>query len=368
MEDYKILLVDRDPHSLNEIGNFLDSEDYLATKASSAEEAIEMLNKKNFDLVVTDNLSILKKVKELKPEMMVMILTSDYDVTLAIDALRLGADDYLLKPFAKAELLKNVTYCLEKLELRRRNSKSNEQILDILKTMTHDIRNPLISMSATLKLLNRGYYGNMDSGVADRLKHLLTKTISLIGISEDYLCRTFSIDDDLDIGGEALDLHQDIIDPVLDEFSSELQDHQIRIDKRLASIPNHPIAIKGSKIGLKAVFRNLLQNAIKYGDKDYSITIGIEDNGSSYRLNVYNNGNPIPEEKRDRLFTKFAYIGNGNNGNGSTKGLGLGLYLTKKIIQKHGGDIWYEAEENGSNFVFTLPREEQTVRSGEFGV
>jgi signal transduction histidine kinase len=44
-------------------------------------------------------------------------------------------------------------------------------------------------------------------------------------------------------------------------------------------------------------------------------------------------------------------------GNGNSDGLGLGLYLTREIIRKHGGDIWYEAKEHGSNFVFTLPRE-----------
>jgi signal transduction histidine kinase len=47
-------------------------------------------------------------------------------------------------------------------------------------------------------------------------------------------------------------------------------------------------------------------------------------------------------------------FGNNGNGVGSNNGLGLGLYLTKRIIQKHGGEIWYEAKEDGSNFVFTL--------------
>jgi signal transduction histidine kinase len=72
-------------------------------------------------------------------------------------------------------------------------------------------------------------------------------------------------------------------------------------------------------------------------------------------LNVFNSGKPIPEDHRDKLFTKFMRFGNNGNGNGILDGMWLGLYLIKTIIQKHGGDIWYEAKENGSNFVFTLP-------------
>lgn len=63
----------------------------------------------------------------------------------------------------------------------------NEKIMNTLRIMSHDIREPLVSMSATLKLLSRGYYGKMDEGVANNLKELLSKTVGLIGITEEYL-------------------------------------------------------------------------------------------------------------------------------------------------------------------------------------
>ena len=63
----------------------------------------------------------------------------------------------------------------------------NEKIMNMLKIMSHDIRGSLISISATLKLLSRGYYGKMDEGVANNLKDLLSKTVGLIGITEEYL-------------------------------------------------------------------------------------------------------------------------------------------------------------------------------------
>ncbi len=363
MRDYNILLVDQDHDNLQEMVRFLEHNSYLVIVAAEGQEAIRRLSEKHFDLVITelhmdpwDGLTLLKKAKEINPEIMVIIFTCDYDLNFPIDALRLGADDYLFKPFAKAEFLRGVNRCLDKLEARRRNSHSiDEQILNMLKVMSHDIRGPLVSMSAILKLLNRGYYGKMDEGVANSLNGLLSNTIALIGIVEEYLGRTLSIDGDLEIEEEVLDLMQDIINPVLNELSSDLKDYRILIDNHLCATSTHPVSVKGNKILMKTVLRNLLKNAIKYGDKKGQIIIGVEECGPSYRLNVYNNGRPIPKEYHDKLFKKFVRIGKNGNGNGISDGMGFGLYLTKTILQKHGGDIWYEPKEDGSNFVFTLP-------------
>ena len=62
-----------------------------------------------------------------------------------------------------------------------------------------------------------------------------------------------------------LDLKKDIIEPVLEEFFSEIKDRHIQIENRIGAISSR-IFVKGSKIWLKAIFRNLLRNAIKYGD------------------------------------------------------------------------------------------------------
>jgi signal transduction histidine kinase len=240
-------------------------------------------------------------------------------------------------------------------QLEPRGDRLNLEILNMLKIMSHDIRGSLVSISATLKLLIRGYYGKMDDAVANSLKELLSKTISLVGITEEYLGRTFCVEGDLESEDELLNLMKDVINPVLDELSAELKEHPIWMDHCSDAMSNKGIPIKASRIGLKAVFRNLLRNAIKHGGKGCTITLGFEDHGGSYRLNVYNSGKPVPEEYRDKLFSKFMRYGNNGIGNGGTHGMGLGLYLTKKIIEKHGGAIWYEAEENGSNFIFTLP-------------
>jgi K+-sensing histidine kinase KdpD len=71
---------------------------------------------------------------------------------------------------------------------------------------------------------------------------------------------------------------------------------------------------------------------------------------------VFNSGKPIPERWRDNLFTKVSHPVR-NNGSHNAHGMGIGLYLIKRIIQKLGGNIRYEAKKHGSNFVLTLPIE-----------
>jgi len=243
----------------------------------------------------------------------------------------------------------------ELCESERRIRELNENILNMLMIMSHDIRGPLVSMAATLKLLLRGSFGRMDESVWHTVEDLLARVRNQIGIAEDCLGKAHSFEVTQHVERNAIDLRQDIIDPVLDEVSSEIEQQQILIDNRLGAIPAGRIPIGVNMIWLKTVFRNLFKNAIKYGGKGCKIAFGFEDHGSFYRLNVYNSGNPIPEEYRDRLFTKFTHIDDGAE---KKDGFGMGLYLIREIIRKHEGDIWYEARKDGSDFILILAKEQ----------
>ena len=137
MRKYSILLVDDDPIITAGTGSDLEENGYEVTTANSGEEAIELLNKSSFDLVITDlvmtpinGFGVLKKSKEMNLEMMVIILTGFGDMTSAIDALRLDADDYMLKPCEPEEMYFRVSRCLETLEFKRK-IKIYEEILAV---------------------------------------------------------------------------------------------------------------------------------------------------------------------------------------------------------------------------------------------
>ncbi len=137
MRPSHILLVDDDPFILTGIGKNLETEGYNVTTADSGEKAYRLLEESNFDLVITDlvmekvdGIQVLQKAKQLYSDIMVIILTGYGDMSSAIDALRLKADDYILKPCEPEEIKFRVAKCLEHLELSRK-LKIYEDILPI---------------------------------------------------------------------------------------------------------------------------------------------------------------------------------------------------------------------------------------------
>lgn len=230
----------------------------------------------------------------------------------------------------------------------------NEHILNMVMVMSHDIRGPIVAIGSILKLMIRGVYGKLGESPAGAVKDLLSRCTRLLGTAEDYLGKASVVGGLMQVECEALDLRQDIIDVVLDELADDIVGHGIAIDNRPGAIPAGCIDVSANKIWLKAVYRNLFSNAIKYGGRGCTISFGFESHESHYRLNVYNSGRPIAEEDSHKLFAGF---GRSRTLNGSSsQGLGLGLHFIKKIILAHGGAIWYEAKADGSNFVFTLPK------------
>ncbi len=229
----------------------------------------------------------------------------------------------------------------------------NQDILNMLMIMSHDIRGPLVSIGATLKLLMRGSFGRMDESVWNTVADLMARVRNLTGIVEDCLESANSFDGALRKNRETIDLRENIIDAVLEELSNEIEERGIVIDSSLGAIPGGSISIGVDMIWLKAVFRNLFKNAVKYGGRGCKIAFGFEDHGSFYRLNVYNSGSPVPEHYRDRLFTKFAHMDDGAE---KKDGFGMGLYLIREIIRKHEGDMWYEPRQGGSDFIIILPK------------
>lgn len=124
-----IMLVDDEDIILNTVGKDLEEAGYQVTTVDNGEEAITLLERGHFDLVLTDlvmegvdGIQVLKETKKILPETCVILLTGFGDLHSAIEALRLGADDYLLKPTDLDELLIRIKNSLDKQEMKKRIS------------------------------------------------------------------------------------------------------------------------------------------------------------------------------------------------------------------------------------------------------
>jgi signal transduction histidine kinase len=246
--------------------------------------------------------------------------------------------------------------------IRLKIKKEKEELYSMMKILSHDIRSPLVSMGAALTLVNKGSYGSLDKGVSSELDRLIGIVTHTTGILEDFMARASSLDGTLDISGEILNIREDIAYPVIMELKKRIQEKGIILfNHGYSSGDEGDTLTTGNRFLLKAVFRNLFNNAIKYGGKGCKISYSINKHGSFHRITFFNSGEPVPEKDRHKLFEKFRSINRVPNKMNDS--MGLGLYLVKDIIQRHGGRIWYEACEKGSKFIFTLPRlEENGIR------
>jgi PAS domain S-box-containing protein len=242
---------------------------------------------------------------------------------------------------SKGEIVGIVGVCREVTDRVERE----KHILDMISIATHDIRAPLTSIGSIIKLLIRGTFGLIDESVKVTLLDISARISRLEKLLNEYLCKSSVMNVKMPVK-ELFDLRQDIIDPILDEFSSEIEENKIRIDSRLGAIPSNRIIIKANAQWIKIVYRNLIRNAIKYAVSGY-IAFGFEDKGDHYRLNVFNSGPPVPEQKRAEIFAKFE----------SKDSTGLGLAISRDLIIKHGGNMWYENTfDSHPNFIFTIPK------------
>jgi len=361
MEEQQILILEGRTHNFPAIKRVLEYKNYRVEQASTPEDAIEALVTRNFSLILADadadGIEIIKRAKKFDPAIKgILLVDRNPCQVLPAEAFEIDIDDYLVMPCRVMEFQRRVSQCLEGRKLEKhgggRGELLNESAMTELMSLFHDIRGSLVSTTALLKLLIKGTYGKMNDGVADKLGKAKTRIEKVIAMTEEYLHKILAGRDDEEITQELLDLRRDVINPVLDELADEIGSLEITIDNRTDCLPAAKF-VKGDKFWLKSVFRNLIGNAIKYGGRGCHILIDLEDRGFTYRLHVANSGRPIPEEYRHLLFEKL-FTGIGQDQKKKT-GLGLGLYLSRDIVKKHGGDLWYEPKHGNTDFVVALP-------------
>jgi len=235
----------------------------------------------------------------------------------------------------------------------------NDHILTMLKSASHDFQSPLIAIGAELKLLLRGYYDPERKPPAEGIKNCINDVLKRITVLSERL-RQYLLKSAVMGGGfpnsTIFDLRNDVIIPVIESLSEEIESQEIWIDNSFGGVPSDEITIEADKTWLEIIYRNLLTNAIRFAGKDLDpsgnkmIALGLERTSyggkNFYKLNVYNTGPPVPDELKEKIFNQFESDG----------GTGIGLPICRNLARKHGGEMWYETALDGHpNFVFTIP-------------
>jgi signal transduction histidine kinase len=253
-------------------------------------------------------------------------------------------------------ILKLATALYEReVELEKANThlkRINSHYMEVLGFVTHEIKNHLGMMLGSSYNLSSGELGELNERQRDMLDILLRNGERLNVMIKDYLDLSRIERGELQVRKEQLPLRKRIVEPVLAELRAQLETNKMYVE---LDIPI-TLEVMADPDLLEVVMENLLHNAIKYGRKEGKIRVVAESLPNGRTVYVWNEGAGIPREKAERLFTKFGRLGGEASKN--IRGTGLGLFVTREIIQKHGGEIKAESEEGKwVSFIFTLPRE-----------
>ena len=350
----KILIIDDENIILKSCMRILGNENYEIDTAYSGDEGLRLTNDKDYDIVITDikmpglsGMEVLASLRKNKPEVTVIIFTGFATVENTREALKMGAFDYIPKPFTKEELQSVVQNAI-----KARKDNSDAGMLDIMAIVSHEMKSPISAVYTTAETLYRGYFGNLGPEQQKTVEKILRNCQYLEDIIRNYIDLSQMDLDNLESFTKKIDLVKDVIQPVLDipECRENLKKMPI-----VADIKANP-HINGDPNLLKIVITNLVNNAIKYGVPETPVTVRVEENAAGYVVSVQNQGVGISKaDIEERLFKKFSRLK--QRGTEGVKGSGLGLYICKKIIEKHQGKIWVESEQGKyAAFYFSLPK------------
>lgn len=230
-------------------------------------------------------------------------------------------------------------------------AEKNRAYLEMLGFVTHELKSPLASIVFGI--------GSLRDGIVGPLTPAQEAVLRAAAHSADYLSATIA--NYLNLGkleGSRLELELEdvalgpaIVAPLFERSAELAGEAHIRLESRIGP----DVVARCDRRLAAAVFDNLVSNAIKYGRPGGEVRLEAEPSDPGvWTLRVWNEGPGFAPEAADRLFRKFSRI---PGERGDTKpGTGLGLYVSREIVERHGGRIWAESEPGAwARFSFTLP-------------
>lgn len=376
----RILVID-DEFGPRESLRFLFKDEYDVICKDSVDEGIAELRKTPPDVVILDikmpgknGIEGLGEIREVDPFVSVIMLTGFGNLDTAQKAIRLGANDYIRKPFDTREMRETVRKYVDRTRVARKRADTTRELEELNQTLkhdlvsarhyaslgeastefVHDLRNPLTVISGYVQLLLSDMRAAKESGeqqtgeALDYLNLIDRNVTRCYEMSEMW--RSLGRRDELVMSPFPLDeLLRDIV------HDAEHLAAPRGVDIRLAGTPGE-LQVECDAVQLSRAIQNLVSNALEaVPDGQGRIEIAWTRDSDKVVLSVRDNGPGIPPSRLDRLFdvqetTKAA-----------SGGLGVGLFISRKAVAMHGGDLKIaNRDEGGVEATVHLPVRQAT--------
>ena len=358
--------------------------------AGSGEEALEKIKKDPFDLVLTDmkmpkmdGLQLMTEIANLDSDILTVMMTGHGTIDSALEAMKRGASDYLMKPLNLDEIIIRLRKVLEERQrfVRLKDfadqlEKANQELrkIDAMKSefvsiASHELRTPLAAIKNAVQLMLSGKTGEINENQAKFLSMAERNINRLTNILNDLLNLSR-----IESGKIELKFENVTLKGVIELTASALRPHaDVKSIQIEAEVPEQLPAVYGDQEKIEQILTNLIGNAIKFTPDGGKILITAKPLSKDKRggfgdmvaVSVKDTGIGIPPEHLEPIFEKFHQVESSLQR--SVSGTGLGLAITKGLVEAHQGKIWVESEVGkGSAFTFTLPLAEGERREPHF--
>lgn len=366
-EVIKVLLIEDAPQDASLFVHLMDANQYRSfpeltytvTTVTSMSEAVAVIEKGGVAVIVVDLLlqgttpkDILSLIERTSSKIPIVALTTEGNIDAAIEAIRHGAQDYLVKEGTSSNAIdRSLRYAIERKRLieeqariRDELRRSNADLERFSTTVSHDLKEPLRMITSFLGLLEKRSSKDMDEKSREYLAFAMEGAERMMTMVNDLLAYSRIWRKE----------RVKAAVPMEEALATAMADLKAAAEESGASITHDPLpSVNADRGQMVLLLKNLVGNAIKYRSKAApQVHVSARRGDDGWTFSVRDNGIGIDPRDKDRLFQMFSRL----HTHDEYPGTGVGLAIAKAIVERHGGMIWVESEVGkGSTFYFTMP-------------
>jgi signal transduction histidine kinase len=359
-----VLIADDEDSLRSTIAAWLGDEGFDVEQAIDGLDAIKKVQSKDFDIALLDikmpganGLEVLRFIKKNSNPTEVVMMTGMSDVSMAVEAMKLGAREYLTKPVDLDQLVPQLRSLIKKRDAEER---IRQLQAEHTARLLYDLHNPISGLKQSIGYLMKGMAGPLSDHQKELMGYMVSSIDKVISLLNDMMDLT-------KLEGGRVRLNEgignigDTIQKVTQEFRVPFQSNNVTLDIALEpDLP--PIEYDSQKI--EQVLHNLLSNAVKYTPpsgvvivQGRKVALVVEEGQQPQdfvMVSVFNSGKGIPREELPMIFDRYRNVV--ADSKDKQKTTGLGLIICQRIVEAHNGKIWVESElGKGTTFFFALP-------------